>query len=149
MTTSTDRKPTTTMTGDQMMAVMNKHAVAELSGDFETVLETLAPNPRYSLNGRTFGGMESIKIWYRDVIGQFFHPDMFEMRRTIIGRENLVHEVVETLTYNGETVRVTGISIVDFEDDLIKRENYFLPPIFEQICSQYVDLNTLFDGTWL
>jgi hypothetical protein len=137
------------MTAEEMLAVMNKHAVAELAGDFPTVFSTLAPEPRYSLNGKTFTGRERVEIWYRDIISNFFNADMFELRRTVVGTRNLVHDVVETLTLRGQTFKIAGVSIVDFEDGLIKGENYYLPPPFEDVCNEYYDMSKFFDGTWL
>jgi hypothetical protein len=149
LASATAPRYSTSLTSAEMLALMTEHAVAELNGDYETVFGTLAPEPHYSLNGRTFTGMEKVQIWYRDIIGKFFGPEMFELRRTIVGQYNLVHDVVETLTLNGQTVKITGVSIVDFEGDRIKGENYYLPPVFEAVCNQYYDLDTFFDGTWL
>ena len=67
---------------EKLDVIFNAHMEAELSGDLDQTLATMAPNPHLVIVPTMVGGQgaQSVRIFYaKRLIGQFFPPDvMFE-----------------------------------------------------------------------
>jgi len=86
-----------------MLDVFQKHVKAELDGDLETTMATMADHPHLNHVPVMTGGMgrEQVRYFYTNhLVGKFFPPDMemLEVSRTI-GEEQIVDELVIKFTH--------------------------------------------------
>lgn len=121
-------------------AIFTAHMEAELSGDLDTTLATMAPNPHLVIVPTMVGGQgpESVQTFYANrLIGQFFPPDVkFETVSRTYSNERLVDELVISFTHTtkidwmlpginptGEHVEVVFVVIVGIEGDKVAYEH--------------------------
>ena len=84
---------------EEMIEVAHAHAAAEGSGDLETTLATLEPNPVYELQpgGRLLRGMDAVRSYYENFFANF-QPlvESYDLRSEWItdegaGQEYVIH----------------------------------------------------------
>ena len=88
---------------EHLDAIFGQHMDAEVAGDLETTLASMAPNP-HLVNVPTMvggSGPEGVRTFYsRRLIGQFFPPDVeFETISRTYSPERLVDELVISFTH--------------------------------------------------
>jgi carboxymethylenebutenolidase len=91
---------------EQLDAIFGRHMDAEVAGDLDTTLATMAPNP-HLVNVPTMvggSGPEGVRTFYsRRLIGQFFPPDVqFETISRTYSPERLVDELVISFTHTAK-----------------------------------------------
>lgn len=113
---------------------------AELSGDLDKTLATMAPNPHLVNVPTMVGGQgpEGVRTFYANrLIGQFFPPDVtFESISRTYSSERLVDELIISFTHTtkidwmlpginptGERVEVVFVVIVGIKDDKVSYEH--------------------------
>lgn len=132
------------MTKDQFQAkldaIFNAHVQAELAGDLDATLATMAPNPHLINVPTMVGGMgpQSVRRFYsKRLMGQFFPPDVaFETISRTYGEERLVDELIISFTHTirmdhmlpgveptGRRVEAVFVVIVGFDDDKVAYEH--------------------------
>lgn len=88
---------------DQLDAIFGRHMDAEVAGDLDTTLATMAPNPHLVNIPTMVGGSgpEGVRTFYsKRLIGQFFPPDVeFETISRTYSPERLVDELVISFTH--------------------------------------------------
>lgn len=121
-------------------AIFNAHMEAELSGDLDKTLATMAPNPHLVNVPTMVGGQgpESVRTFYaKRLIGQFFPPDVtFETISRTYSKERLVDELIISFTHTtkidwmlpgieptGRRVEVVFVVIVGIEDAKVSYEH--------------------------
>lgn len=84
-------------------AVFNAHMDAEVAGDLDKTLATMAPNPHLVNVPTMVGGQgpEGVRTFYaKRLIGQFFPPDVkFESVSRTYSEERLVDELIISFTH--------------------------------------------------
>ena len=121
-------------------AIFSAHMDAELVGDLDQTLATMAPNP-HLVNGPTMvGGQGSrgVRAFYaKRLIGQFFPPDvMFETVSRTYSEERLIDEIIISFTHTskidwmlpgveptGKRVEAVFVVIVGIEGDKVSYEH--------------------------
>ena len=123
-------------------AIFNAHMDAELSGDLDKTLETMAPNPHLVNVPTMVGGhgAESVRTFYaKRLIGQFFPPDVnFETISRTYSQERLVDELIISFTHTtridwmlpgikptGKHVEVVFVVIVGIEGEKVSYEHIY------------------------
>ncbi|GAA5443277.1 hypothetical protein Misp06_01453 [Microbulbifer sp. NBRC 101763] len=131
--------PTTDLKS-KLDAIFDKHVQAELAGDLDGTLSTMAPNPHIVNIPTMLGGQgpQSIRTFYsKHLIGQFFPPDVtFETISRTYSEERLVDELIISFTHTikmdhmlpgieptGRRVEVIFIVIVGVENDKVAYEH--------------------------
>lgn len=121
-------------------AIFNAHMDAELSGDLDETLATMAPNPHIVNVPTMIGGQgpEGVRTFYANrLIGQFFPPDVvFETISRTYSEERLVDELIISFTHTtkmdwmlpgvdptGKRVEVVFVVIVGIEGDKVSYEH--------------------------
>jgi len=121
-------------------AIFKAHMDAELSGNLDKTLATMAPNPHLVNVPTMVGGQgrESVRTFYaKRLIGQFFPPDVkFETISRTYSNERLVDELIISFTHTtkidwmlpgidptGKRVEVVFVVIVGIEDDKVSYEH--------------------------
>lgn len=131
---------TDTILQQNLDAVFQAHMDAELSGDLDKTLATMAPNPHLLSVPTMVGGQgsESVRTFYaKRLIGQFFPPDVkFETISRTYSNERLVDELIISFTHTtkidwmlpgvdptGKHVEVVFVVIVGIESDKVSYEH--------------------------
>jgi carboxymethylenebutenolidase len=121
-------------------AIFNAHLQAELAGDLDGTLATMAPNPHLVNVPTMVGGqgLQGVRTFYsKRLIGQFFPPDVtFETISRTYGEERLVDELIISFTHTikmdhmlpglqptGRRVEAVFIVIVGIEGDKVAYEH--------------------------
>lgn len=121
-------------------AIFKAHMDAELSGNLDKTLATMAPSPHLVNVPTMVGGQgpESVRTFYANrLIGQFFPPDVeFETISRTYSNERLVDELIISFTHTtkidwmlpgvnptGKRVEVVFVVIVGIEGDKVSYEH--------------------------
>lgn len=121
-------------------AIFNAHMDAELAGDLDMTLATMAADPHIVNVPTMVGGQgpEGVRTFYANrLIGQFFPPDVsFETISRTHSRERLVDELIISFTHTtridwmlpgveptGKRVEVVFVVIVGIEGDKVSYEH--------------------------
>ncbi len=121
-------------------AIFNAHMNAEMAGDLDQTLATMAPNPHLVNIPTMVGGQGpgSVRTFYsKRLIGQFFPPDVvFETISRTYSEERLVDELIISFTHTckidwmlpgveptGRRVEAVFVVIVGFEGDKVSYEH--------------------------
>ena len=121
-------------------AIFNAHMHAELAGDLDETLATMAPNPHLVNVPTMVGGQgpQGVRTFYsKRLIGQFFPPDVtFETVSRTYSEERLVDELIISFTHTikmdhvlpgveptGKRVEAVFVVIVGIEDDKVSYEH--------------------------
>ena len=121
-------------------AIFNAHMSAELAGDLDQTLATMAPNPHLVNVPTMLGGQgpAGVRAFYANrLVGQFFPPDVrFETVSRTYSEERLVDELIISFTHThkidwmlpgveptGRFVDVVFVVIVGFENDKVAYEH--------------------------
>lgn len=124
----------------RLEAIFNAHMDAELSGNLDETLATMAPNPHLVSVPTMVGGQgpEGVRTFYsKRLVGQFFPPDVeFETISRTFGQERLVDELIISFTHTtkidwmlpgidptGKRVEVVFVVIVGIEGDKVSYEH--------------------------
>lgn len=121
-------------------AIFNAHMNAELAGDLDETLATMAPNPHLVNVPTMVGGQgpQGVRTFYaKRLIGQFFPPDVtFETVSRTYSEERLIDELIISFTHTrkidwmlpgveptGKRVEAVFVVIVGIEDDKVSYEH--------------------------
>ena len=121
-------------------AIFNAHVQAELAGDLDDTLATMAPNPHLVNVPTMVGGQgpQGVRTFYsKRLIGQFFPPDVtFETISRTYSEERLVDELIISFTHTikmdhilprveptGRRVEAVFVVIVGIEGDKVAYEH--------------------------
>jgi carboxymethylenebutenolidase len=124
----------------KLEAIFNAHMEAELSGDLDKTLATMAPNPHLVNVPTMVGGQGPLGVrtfYSKRLIGQFFPPDVkFETLSRTYSSERLVDELIISFTHTtkidwmlpgveptGKRVEVAFVVIVGIEGDKVSYEH--------------------------
>jgi carboxymethylenebutenolidase len=125
-----------------MLETFQQHMAAEMTGDIERTLATMASDPYVNHVPVMTGGVgrEGVREFYRNhLVGKFFPPDaeLITVSRTI-GHDRLVEEVVVRFTHTtpidwmlpavpptGKRIAAAAVVIVGFEGDKIAYERIY------------------------
>ena len=131
-----------TPTQEAMLECFQQHVAAELRGDLETTMATMAEHPHLTNVPLTTGGVgkEGVREFYANhLVGKFFPPDveMITVSRTI-GDDQIVDEGVVRFTHTsvidwmlpgvaptGKRVEMAVAVVVKFEGDKIAHEHIY------------------------
>lgn len=124
----------------KLNAIFNSHMEAELAGDLDQTLATMAPNPHLvnvptMIGGQGPGGVRT--FYAKRLIGQFFPPDVtFETVSRTYSEERLIDELIISFTHTskidwmlpgveptGKRVEVVFVVIVGIEGDKVCYEH--------------------------
>jgi carboxymethylenebutenolidase len=121
-------------------AIFNAHMNAELAGDLDQTLATMAPNPHLVNVPTMVGGQgpQGVRTFYsKRLIGQFFPPDVtIETVSRTYSEERLVDELIISFTHTikmdhilpgveptGKRVEAVFVVIVGIEGDKVSYEH--------------------------
>lgn len=121
-------------------AIFNAHMDAEIAGDLDKTLATMAPNPHLVNIPTMVGGQgqAGVRTFYsKRLIGQFFPPDVkFETVSRTYSEERLVDELIISFTHTtvidwmlpgvkptGKRVETVFVVIVGIESDKVSYEH--------------------------
>jgi len=121
-------------------AIFNAHMDAEIAGDLDKTLATMAPNPHLVNIPTMVGGQgqAGVRTFYsKRLIGQFFPPDVkFETVSRTYSEERLVDELIISFTHTtmvdwmlpgvkptGKRVETVFVVIVGIEGDKVSYEH--------------------------
>ncbi len=121
-------------------SIFNAHMDAEIAGDLDMTLATMAPNPHLVNIPTMVGGQgqTGVRNFYsKRLIGQFFPPDVkFETVSRTYSEERLVDELIISFTHTtaidwmlpgvkptGKHVETVFVVIVGIEDDKVSYEH--------------------------
>ena len=121
-------------------AIFNAHMNAELAGDLDRTLATMAPNPHLVNVPTMVGGQgqQGVRTFYsKRLIGQFFPPDVtFETVSRTYSEGRLVDELIISFTHThkidwmlpgveptGKRVEVVFVVIVGIEEGKVAYEH--------------------------
>jgi carboxymethylenebutenolidase len=121
-------------------AIFGAHMDAELAGDLDKTMETMAPNPHLVNVPTMVGGQgpEGVRTFYANrLIGQFFPPDVkFETISRTHNDDRLVDELIVSFTHTskidwmlpgveptGKRVEVVFVVIVGIADNKVSYEH--------------------------
>jgi carboxymethylenebutenolidase len=121
-------------------AIFGAHMEAELAGDLDQTLATMAPNPHIVNVPTMIGGQgpQGVRTFYANrLIGQFFPPDVtFETVSRTYSEERLVDELIISFTHTcsidwmlpgieptGKRVEAVWVVIVGIEDGKVSYEH--------------------------
>lgn len=124
----------------QLEAIFKAHMDAELSGDLDKTLATMAPNPHLVNVPTMVGGQgpQGVRTFYANrLIGQFFPPDVtFETISRTYSSERLIDELIISFTHTtkidwmlpgieptGKRVEVAFVVIVGVQDGKVSYEH--------------------------
>jgi carboxymethylenebutenolidase len=127
-------------TQQKVDAIFKAHMDAELAGNLDGTLATMAPNPHLVNVPTMVGGRgpESVRTFYsKRLIGQFFPPDVeFETISRTTSPERLVDELIISFTHTtridwmlpgieptGKRVEVVFVVIVGIDGDKVSYEH--------------------------
>lgn len=133
---------TPTSTADALDAIFARHMDAEIAGDLDETLATMASDP-HLVNVPTMvggAGAEGVRDFYADrLIGQFFPPDVeFTPVSRTHGNGRLVDELIISFTHTitmdwmlpgvaptGRPVSVAFVVVVGVEGDKVSYEHIY------------------------
>lgn len=131
-----------TASQEAMLETFQQHVRAELEGDLETTMATMADEPHLTHVPLITGGVghEGVRHFYANhLVGKFFPPDveMIDVSRTI-GEDRIVDELVIKFTHTqvidwmlpgvlptGRRVEVAVAVIVGFDGEKIALEHIY------------------------
>jgi carboxymethylenebutenolidase len=130
------------MSKQAMMDVFKTHVDAELAGDLDTTMATMAAEPHLTNVPTIVGGTgyEGVRSFYRDhLVGKFFPPDVkMTPVSTTVGEHQIVEELVIGFTHTtaidwllpgvaptGKPVEMAVAVIVGFKDGKISHEHIY------------------------
>lgn len=122
--------------------LLEKHVNAELQGDLETTMATMADNPHLLNIANMMGGngYEGVRSFYKNhLVGKFFPPDVTMSRVSLtVGTNQIVEELVITFTHTtvidwllpevaptGKKVEVAVVVIAGIQDGKITHEHIY------------------------
>lgn len=125
---------------EKLDAIFGAHMDAELAGDLDQTLATMAPNPHLVNVPTMVGGQgpQGVRTFYANrLIGQFFPPDVeFETVSRTYSEERLIDELIISFTHTtkidwmlpgveptGKRVEVVFVVIVGIEDGKVAYEH--------------------------
>lgn len=125
---------------EKLDAIFGAHMDAELAGDLDQTLATMAPNPHLVNVPTMVGGHgpQGVRNFYnKRLIGQFFPPDVvFETLSRTYSEERLIDELIISFTHTitmdwmlpgveptGKRVEVVFVVIVGIEGDRVAYEH--------------------------
>lgn len=125
---------------EKLDAIFNAHMNAELTGDLDQTLATMAPNPHLVNVPTMVGGQgpQAVRTFYsKRLIGQFFPPDVtIETVSRTYSEERLVDELIISFTHTikmdhilpgveptGKRVEAVFVVIVGIEGDKVSYEH--------------------------
>lgn len=125
---------------EKLDAIFGAHMDAELAGDLDQTLATMAPNPHLVNVPTMVGGHgpQGVRNFYnKRLIGQFFPPDVvFETISRTYSEERLIDELIISFTHTitmdwmlpgveptGKRVEVVFVVIVGIEGDRVAYEH--------------------------
>ncbi len=125
---------------DKLDAIFGAHMDAELAGDLDQTLATMAPNPHLVNVPTMVGGQgpQGVRTFYANrLIGQFFPPDVvFETVSRTYTQERLIDELIISFTHTtkmdwmlpgveptGKRVEVVFVVIVGIDGDKVAYEH--------------------------
>lgn len=130
------------MSTQAMIDAFQKHVGAELAGDLDTTMATMADDPHLNHVPTMAGGVghDGVRSFYRDhLVGKFFPPDvqMTTVSRTV-GEDRIVEEVYISFTHTapidwllpgvaptGKPVEMAVAVVVGFRDGKITHEHIY------------------------
>lgn len=121
-------------------AIFKRHIDAELAGNLDQTLATMAPQPHLVNVPTMVGGQgpQGVRTFYaKRLIGQFFPPDVtFETVSRTYGKERLVDELIISFTHShmidwmlpgvkptGKRVEAVFVVIVGIQNDKVAYEH--------------------------
>lgn len=125
-----------------MVELFDRHVNAELAGDLDTTMKTMADEPHLNHVPTMAGGVgrDGVSTFYRNhLVGKFFPPDvkMESVSRTV-GDNQVVDEAVVSFTHTtaidwllpgvpptGKPVELAVVVIVGFKDGKITHEHIY------------------------
>lgn len=125
-----------------MIELFQKHVEAELAGDLDTTMATMADDPHLNHVPVMAGGVgrEGVHAFYRDhLVGKFFPPDVkiTNVSRTV-GYDSVVEELVISFTHTtpidwllpgvpptGKKVEMAVVVLVGFKGGKITHEHIY------------------------
>lgn len=131
-----------TTTQQAMIDLFQQHVQAELDGDLDTAMATMADSPHLNHVPTMMGGVgrEGVRAFYRDhLVGRFFPPDvkMTAVSRTV-GDSQIVEEMVISFTHTteidwmlpgvrptGRTVEAAFVVVVGVKDGKVSHEHIY------------------------
>lgn len=125
---------------EKLDTIFGAHMDAELAGDLDQTLATMAPNPHLVNVPTMVGGQgpHGVRTFYANrLIGQFFPPDVaFETVSRTYSEERLIDELIISFTHTtkidwmlpgveptGKRVEVAFVVIVGIEDGKVAYEH--------------------------
>lgn len=125
---------------EKLDAIFGAHMDAELAGNLDATLATMAPNPHLVNVPTMVGGQgpQGVRTFYANrLIGQFFPPDVtFETISRTHSPERLIDELIISFTHTskmdwmlpgveptGKRVEVVFVVIVGIDDDKVAYEH--------------------------
>ena len=125
---------------EKLDTIFGAHMDAELAGDLDLTLATMAPNPHLVNVPTMVGGQgpQAVRTFYANrLIGQFFPPDVtFETVSRTYSDERLIDELIISFTHTckidwmlpgveptGKRVEVVFVVIVGIEGDKVAYEH--------------------------
>lgn len=127
----------TTLTREQMDALVDGHYRAEANADLDAIVEGFAPDSEHDVVGRpgpALHGSDQIAAFYRALLAEL-RIERFEGVRRWYGDDHVADESILHATAvgrpfglegNGRPVAVRFLHIFDFADGLISRESAWI-----------------------
>jgi len=130
------------MKPQDMVGLFQKHMNAELAGDLDTTMSTMASAPHLNHVPTMAGafGYEQVKAFYRNhLVGKFFPPDVrIASVSQTVGENQIVDELLISFTHTTEIdwllpgisptlkpVELAVVAIVGFRDGKISHEHIY------------------------
>lgn len=96
-----------------------KHAKAEAKPDFEALMETVAPNAKYTSYTAGGGeensptGKDGVATYYRGIVGSGCHHIEHDIERMAVGRDVITTEGEMKMAYPGKVLAEMGVPVPD------------------------------------
>ena len=119
-----------TLDTDGTLALADQHGEAELRGDLEGTLATLAPQPEWEVCGRLYSGTDEVSRFYANLIERVV-PGIKgrDLRNRWVTLAGVVNEVfLDVMLSDGVVKRYATIAVMTFDGDKVK-SLYFDPEL--------------------
>lgn len=124
-----------TLTLEEVEAILRGHEKAEMDVDYDATIATLVDHPIYELPtvGYKLDGPEAVHEFYRRTLPFFAALDVYADKRVHALDDTgtvLCREAWPYVTIDGEKVQCNYSTVVVVEDGKIKSERLYVDPLF-------------------
>ena len=125
----------------QILDTLIQHAKAEAAADFDSLMETVAPNARYlsyvtddpaMRAANSPQGRDGVADYYRGIVASGCHWIEHDVERIVVGQDALTTEGELKIAYPGKVLGMMGVEVPDPEAHYLYQQRLLIVWEFDE-----------------